>query len=132
MPARYDDKKVIRRCSNGACVMNRVCDKCRKAFIGERNTCQPCRTQQRRIQRKLGAAACRRRSKVGVLHDAGTLSKKNLMTETRNAAFEKQKKRIHAQMGMIVRAGFNPNNDSVRVIATAGVVIDDCRLTILD
>ena len=132
MPARYDNKKVIRRRSNGACVMKRVCNKCQKAFIGERNTCQPCRTQQRRIQRKLGAAACRRRSKVGVLHDAGTLSKKNLMTETRNAAFEKQKQRIHAQMGVIVKAGFNPNFGSVRMIEIAGVVIDDCRLTILD
>jgi len=124
MPARYDNKKVIKRCSNGACVMNRVCNKCQKAFVGERNTCQPCRTQQRRIQRKLGAAACRRRSKVGVLHDAGTLSKKNLMTETRNAAFEKQKQRIHAQMGVIVKAGFDPNQGSVRAIVAAGCLID--------
>ena len=132
MPARYDNKKVIKRRSNGACVMKRICNKCEKAFVGERNTCQPCRTQQRRIQRKLGAAACRRRSKVGVLHNAGTLSKKNLMTETRNAAFEKQKQRIHIQMGVIVKAGFDPNQGSVRAIVAAGVVIDDCRLTILD
>jgi len=124
MPARYDNKKVIRRLANGACVMKRVCDKCQKAFIGERNTCQRCRTQQRRIQRKLGAAACRRRSKVGVLHNAGTLSKKNLMMETRNAAFEKQKQRIHAQMGVIVKAGFNPNKNSMRAIAAAGCLID--------
>ena len=124
MPARYDNKKVIRRRSNGACVMKRVCNKCQKAFVGERNTCQPCRTKQRRIQRKLGTAACRRRSKVGVLHDAGTLSKKNLMTETRNAAFEKQKHRIHIQMGVIVKAGFNPNQGSVRAIAAAGCLID--------
>ena len=122
MPARYDNKKVIKRHSNGACVMKRVCNKCQKAFIGERNTCQPCRTKQRRIQRKHGAAVCRRQSKLALLHDAGTLSKKNLMTETRNAAFEKQKKRIHAQMGMIVKAGFDPNNDSVRAIVAAGVL----------
>ena len=132
MPARYENDKVIKRLKNGACVMKRVCNQCGKAFIGERNTCQPCRTQQRRIQRKLGAAACRRRSKVGVLHDAGTLSKKNLMTETRNAAFEKQKQRIHAQMGVIVKAGLDPDKNSVRAIVAAGVVIDDCRLTILD
>ena len=101
MPARYDNKKVIRRCSNGACVMKRVCNKCGKAFVGERNTCQPCRTKHRRIQRQLGAAACRRRAKIALLHDAGTLSKKNPITEARNAAFERQKKRIWAQMAVI-------------------------------
>ena len=81
--------------------MKRVCNQCQKAFVGERNTCQPCRTKQRRIQRQLGAAACRRRSTITLLHDAGTLSKKNPITEARNAAFEKQKNRIWAEMAVI-------------------------------
>jgi hypothetical protein len=99
MPARYDNKKVIRRCSNGACVMKRVCNNCGKAFVGERNTCQPCRTNQRRIQRQ--QTYRRRRSKITLLHDAGTLSKKNPITEARNAAFERQKQRIWAEMGVL-------------------------------
>jgi hypothetical protein len=79
--------------------MNRVCNQCEKAFVGERNTCQPCRTIQRRIQRQ--QTYRRRRSKITLLHDAGTLSKKNPITEARNAAFEKQKERIWAQMGVL-------------------------------
>ena len=99
MPARYDNKKVIRRCSNGACVMKRVCNQCGKPFVGERNTCQPCRTQQRRIQRQQTYRS--RRSKIAWLHNPGTLSKKNPVTEARNAAFEKQKERIRAEMGVL-------------------------------
>jgi hypothetical protein len=96
---RYDNRKVIKRLANGACVMKRVCNQCGKPFVGERNTCQPCRTQQRRIQRQ--QTYRRRRSKITLLHDAGTLSKKNPITEARNAAFERQKKRIRAEMGVM-------------------------------
>ena len=98
MAKRYDNRKVIKRLANGACVMKRVCNTCGKAFVGERNTCQPCRTKQRRLQRRQHR---RRRSKIAWLHDAGTLSKKAAVTEARKAAFEKQKERIRAELAVM-------------------------------
>ena len=98
MAKRYDNRKVIKRLANGACVMKRICNMCGKPFIGERNTCQPCRTKQRRLQRQQHR---RRRSKIAWLHDAGTLSKKAAVTEARKAAFEKQKERIWAALRQI-------------------------------
>ena len=98
MAKRYDNRKVIKRLKNGACVMKRICNTCGKKFTGERNTCQPCRTIQRRIQRQQHR---RRQSKIAWLHHAGTLSKKAAVTEARNMAFEKQKRRIWAELAVM-------------------------------
>ena len=50
----------------------------------------------------------------------------------RRAAFEKQKKRIRAEIAAIKRAGLDPDNDSILAIERAGVVLEDCRLSLTD
>ena len=62
----------------------------------------------------------KRRSKVSILHDEGSLSRDVPFTTVRKKAFERQKKRICAQLALIEKAGYDPDNDSVGMIERAG------------
>ena len=104
MPRKSDDSKVIKRLKNGACVMKRICNQCRKGFTGERNICPQCRNDRRRAEGKFGADYHnhyyhRYLSKMAMLHDAGTLS--------RNRRFGKAQPRFcHAEEGTGQTGGF--------------------------
>ena len=130
MAAKYDNKKVIERRSNGACVMERVCNECRKEFVGERNLCQRCQNNQRLFEGKFVTAYNRqyyrqRRSKFAMLHDTGSLSRDIPFSAEREKAFERQKKRIRAQLALIKKAGYDPDNDSAGMIERAGCLKAD-------
>ena len=121
MPLRYDNNKVIKRLSNGACVMGRVCSECGKDFTGERNMCPQCRNEQRRQSGRFGADYHRnyyRRflSKSALLHGAGTLSRDPRISGKRRAAFEIQRRRITEQIKRIRQAGLDPDNDTMQKI----------------
>jgi hypothetical protein len=127
MPKRHKKEKIIKRLTNGACVMERVCKKCRKKFVGERNICQPCQNNLRQFEGKFVTAYNRqyyrqRRSKVAILHDQGSLSRDIPFTAERKKALEIQKKRIREQLAMIKRAGYDPDNDSAGMIERAGIL----------
>ena len=64
----------------------------------------------------------KRRSKVSILHDEGSLSRDVPFTTVRKKAFERQKERIHAQVTLIEKAGYDPDNDSVGMIERAGIL----------
>ena len=126
MPTRYDNEKVIKRLKNGACVMKRICNQCREGFTGERNICPQCRNDRRRAEGKFGADYHnyyyhRYLSKMAMLHDAGTLSRNRHISAARRAAFEKQKKRVLAEIEVIREAGLDPDNDNIQTIERAGV-----------
>lgn len=137
MPRRYEDSLVYRRLSNGGCIMDRRCCECRREFIGERNICPACRNSARRKSGKFNAEYHRRYyhdflSKAALLRRPGELSKKTEILGPRKEAFEKQKRRIQAEMKAIRKAGLDPNNDSILVIERAGVVLEDCRFALTD
>ena len=126
MSRRIDNSMVIKRLKNGACVMRRVCKQCQKEFIGERNLCRQCCNQRRRLEGKFGAGYHRqyyrrKLSKLSFLHDKGSLSKKRTVSADRKAAFEKQHQRVRSEMAAIKKAGYDPDNDNIQTIETAGV-----------
>ena len=128
MPTRYENGKVIKRLKNGACVMKRICKECREGFTGDRNTCPQCRNAKRRADGKFGAGYHLRYyhrylSKMAILHDNGSFSKDRRISAARRAAFEKQKKRVLAEIAAIKEAGLDPNEDYIQTIERAGVVI---------
>ena len=118
-----DGTGVIKRLKNGACVKKRICKKCQKLFIGERNLCPPCQNKQRRVEGKFGSEYQRYyyRGKLSILHDQGLLSRKRHIMAARKAAFRKQRNRIRTEMAVIRKAGYDPDNDYIRVIENAGV-----------
>jgi len=119
-----DNTGVIKRLKNGACVKKRICKKCQKSFIGERNLCPPCQNKQRRVEGKFGSEYQRYyyRGKLSILHDKGLLSRKRHIMATRKAAFRKQRDRIRQEMAAIRKAGFDADIHSMRVIEAAGVL----------
>ena len=126
MPRKSDDSKVIKRLKNGACVMKRICNQCREGFIGERNICPQCRNERRRAEGRFGADYHnyyyhRFLSKMAMLHDNGSFSRDRRISAARRAAFEKQKKRVLAEIEAIREAGLDPNEDYIRTIERAGV-----------
>ena len=126
MAGRYDNKKVIERRSNGACVTERVCNNCQKAFVGERNTCSQCRTKERRLKRKFGPVYQKQyyRRKISILHDKGLLSRNRHVVAVRKAALRKQRNRIREEMAVIKRAGFDPDRTPLCKRLDAGVQLD--------
>jgi hypothetical protein len=64
----------------------------------------------------------KRRSKVSILHDEGSLCRDIPFTAVRKTAFERQKERICAQVALIEKAGYDPDNDSVGMIERAGIL----------
>ena len=64
----------------------------------------------------------KQRSKVSILHDEGSLCRDVPFTTVRKKAFERQKKRIWAQLALIEKAGYDPDNDSVGMIERAGIL----------
>ena len=121
MAARYDDKKLIKRRKNGACIMERVCHQCQKEFVGERNTCSQCRGQQWRTEGKFGPAYQRqyyRRPDKGV-------SRPMQQAPGRAAALERHRQRIHREIEAITQAGFNPDTTPLTEILDAKVRLDN-------
>ncbi len=121
------DRMIIERRKNGVRIMERVCEKCQKEFVGERNTCSQCRAQQ--WQSKFGPGyqkMCyhRRPGKVVV--------RPMLQSPERAAALERHQRRIRHNIEAITQAGFDPDRTPLDKILDAGVVIDDGRLTIVD
>ena len=129
MAAKYDNKKVIKRRKNGACVIERVCHQCGKEFIGERNTCPQCRNQQHLLEGKFGPTYQKqyyhRRDDKGVV---GPMQQ----APGRAAALEKHQRRIRHNIEAITRAGFDPDRTPLSKVLDAGVKIVDCRLSIVD
>ena len=64
----------------------------------------------------------KRRSKVSILHDEGSLCRDVPFTAVRKMAFERQKERVCAQVALIEKAGYDPDNDSVGMIERAGIL----------
>lgn len=103
MPKRIEDRKVYKRYLNGACFIDRVCGQCGQKFIGERNICKPCRNRNRRRIGKFGADYHRdyyrsNLSKSAMLHQNGSLAPDGDIAELRQAAWEKQRDRIWAEL----------------------------------
>jgi hypothetical protein len=103
MPRRIENQKVYRRYRNGGCVIDRICCGCGDAFIGERNICPACRNLKRRRSRKFGADYHRdyyrsNLSKSAMLHQNGSLAPDGDIAELRQAAWEKQRDRIWAEL----------------------------------
>jgi len=137
MPRRLEDIRIYHRYPNGACVTDRICRECGHKFIGERNTCPPCRNAARRKTGKFNADYHRayyhrRYSKSAILHDKGELTKQGPIAQLRKAAFEKQKCRIRSELLSITIAKLNPNEDTVEEIEGAGVKLSECRIENLE
>ncbi len=114
--------------------MDRICCVCRKGFVGERNICPPCRNRRRREQGKFDKTYHhdyyhKFLSKAALLRRPGELSKKTEIFGPRKEAFEKQKKRIQAELKAIRKAGLDPDNDSIQAILDAGVDLSGLYVT---
>lgn len=116
MPKKYRNVRIYKRERNGACVMDRQCTECRKAFIGERNLCPTCRNRRRRYQYH------RRNGYFIRLRSRNDLSRKPELAGPRKAAWTRQKQRIQAEIQAIRKAGLDPDSDSVKSIQQDGII----------
>ena len=121
MPKRYDNKKVIKRRKNGACVTERVCHQCQKEFVGERNTCPQCRSRKWRAEGKFGPdyqkQYYRRPEKV--------VARVLQQVPGRAAALERHQQRIRRNIEAITQAGFDHEKTPLSEILDAGVPLDN-------
>ena len=131
MPKRYEEKLIIRRNAKGECFMKRVCKRCGKDFIGERNTCPQCRYAKQKATGKYGKKYHRRYYKKFLSKTAISQNdkpkKSGTIPDKRRAAFEKQKRCIEAEIASIEAVGMTVN-DSVAEIEAAGVVLDNSSM----
>ena len=122
MSVKNGDRMIIRRRKNGVCVAERVCLQCGKEFVGERNTCPQCRSQQWRTEGKFGPdyqKQCYRR------RDKNAVAQPMQQAPGRAAALEKHQQRIRHNIETITQAGFDPDKTPLNEILDAGVQIVD-------
>jgi hypothetical protein len=130
MPRRIEDRYVYKRYLNGACVIDRICQKCGRKYIGERNTCPPCCNEALRKNGKFSAEYHRnyyhkRYSKSAILHGKGKMTKKGQLAQLRNAAWLQQKNRIRNELLAITLAKLDPDENTIEEIEQAGVKLQE-------
>jgi hypothetical protein len=121
MPKKIKKEKIIKRRKNGACVIERVCHQCHKEFVGERNTCSPCRAQQWRTEGKFGPAYQRQYYR----RPDKAVNRPMQQAPGRAAALERHQRRIRCNIEAITQAGFAPDTTPLSEILDAGVRLDN-------
>lgn len=127
---RYEDYQVYRRYADGMCVMDRVCRRCGREYIGPRNICSKCRNEQWRSKGKFNKQYHR-----NYYHKK--LSKKTRHVKSRGrrrfkdphgkrrAAYDRHMQRIWREMQAIREAGLDPDQDSMQTILSAGIKLEE-------